>query len=115
MPSTTADTEEPYRSIWMHLREVEFAQRFVSVDAVRTSVSYQARLTDGLPGAIARAGGADRLKRCGTIYTGAFQVPSVAWYLDEHTTYVQSASMAGGKYLTQPKSRNTTRPSASNR
>ncbi len=65
------------------------------LDAVRTSVSYQARLTDGLPGAIARAGGPDRLKRCGTIYTGAFQVPSVAWYLGEHTTHVQSASMPG--------------------
>jgi hypothetical protein len=65
------------------------------LDAVRTSVSYQARLTDGLPGAIARAGGPDRLKSCGTIYTGAFQVPSVAWYLGEHTTYVQSASMPG--------------------
>lgn len=38
MPGTTASTEEPYRSIWMHLREVEFAQRFVSVDGVRTRI-----------------------------------------------------------------------------
>ena len=65
------------------------------LDAVRASVYYQARLTDGLPGAIARAGGPDRLKACGTIYTGAFQVPSVAWYMGEHTTFVQSASMPG--------------------
>jgi hypothetical protein len=65
------------------------------LDAVRSSVYYQARLTDGLPGAIARAGGPDRLKACGTIYTGAFQVPSVAWYMGEHTTFVQSASMPG--------------------
>jgi hypothetical protein len=65
------------------------------LDAVRSSVYYQARLTDGLPGAIARAGGPGRLKACGTIYTGAFQVPSVAWYVGEHTTVVQSASMPG--------------------
>jgi hypothetical protein len=65
------------------------------LEAVRASVYYQARLTDGLAGAIAQAGGPDRLKSCGTIYTGAFQVPSVAWYVREHTTYVQSASMPG--------------------
>ena len=65
------------------------------LDAVRASVYYQARLTDGLSGAIARAGGPDRLKACGTAYTGAFQVPSVAWLLGEHTTAVRSASAAG--------------------
>jgi hypothetical protein len=65
------------------------------LDAVRASVYYQARLTDGLPGAIARAGGPDRQKACGTIYTGAFQVPSIAWYLGEHTAFVESASMPG--------------------
>jgi hypothetical protein len=65
------------------------------LDAVRASVYYQARLTDGLSGAIAQAGGADRLKACGTAYTGAFQVPSVAWFLGEHTTAVRSASAPG--------------------
>ena len=59
------------------------------------SVYYQARLTDGLAGAIAQAGGPDRLKACGTAYTGAFQVPSVAWLLGEHTTTVRSASAPG--------------------
>ena len=65
------------------------------LDAVRASVYYQARLTDGLAGAIAQAGGPDRLKACGTTYTGAFQVPSVAWLLNEHTTAVRSASAPG--------------------
>jgi hypothetical protein len=72
------------------------------LDAVRGSVYYQARLTDGLAGAIAQAGGPDRLKRCGTIYTGAFQVPSVAWYVGEHTSYVQSASMPGDQPAKTP-------------
>jgi hypothetical protein len=65
------------------------------LDAVRASVYYQARLTDGLSGAVARAGGPARLKACGTAYTGAFQVPSVAWLLNEHTTAVRSASAPG--------------------
>jgi hypothetical protein len=65
------------------------------LDAVRASVYYQARLTDGLAGAIEQAGGPARLKACGTAYTGAFQVPSVAWLLGEHTTAVRSASAPG--------------------
>jgi hypothetical protein len=34
--------------------------------------------------AIERAGGQERLKQCGQVYTGIFQVPSVAWYLHLH-------------------------------
>jgi hypothetical protein len=65
------------------------------LDAVRASAYYQARLTDGLPGVIERAGGRDRLLACGTPYTGAFQVPAVAWQLGVHTTVVRSASAPG--------------------
>jgi hypothetical protein len=65
------------------------------VDNVRDSVYYQARLKDGLSGVIERAGGRDRLLACGTPYTGAFQVPAVAWHLGVHTTVVQSASAEG--------------------
>jgi hypothetical protein len=64
------------------------------LDAVRSSVYYQARLTDGLPGVIAKAGGRERLLTCGTPYTGAFQVPAVAWQLGTHITAVRSASTA---------------------
>ena len=67
------------------------------LDAVRASVYYQARLTDGLRDAVAQAGGRDRLLACGTPYTGAFQVPAVAWLLHQHTTDVQSASAPGDK------------------
>jgi hypothetical protein len=62
---------------------------------VRASAYYQARLTDGLPGVIQRAGGKDRLLACGTPYTGAFQVPAIAWQLGLHTTVVRSASAPG--------------------
>jgi len=44
---------------------------------------------------VERAGGRDRLLACGTPYTGAFQVPAVAWQLGVHTTVVQSASAEG--------------------
>jgi hypothetical protein len=69
---------------------------------VRASVYYQARLTDGLAGAIAQAGGPGRLKACGTVYTGAFQVPSVAWLLGQHTADVRSASAPGDAPPTAP-------------
>jgi hypothetical protein len=65
------------------------------LDAVRASVYYQARLTDGLRDAVAQAGGRNRLLACGTPYTGAFQVPAVAWLLHQHTTVVRSASAPG--------------------
>jgi hypothetical protein len=65
------------------------------LDAVRASVYYQARLSDGLRDAVAQAGGRDRLLACGTPYTGAFQVPAVAWLLHQHTTVVRSASAPG--------------------
>jgi hypothetical protein len=65
------------------------------LDAVRASIEYQARLTDGLAGTVARAGGRHRLLACGTPYTGAFQVPVVAWQLHVHTTQVRSASAPG--------------------
>jgi hypothetical protein len=78
------------------LAAVAFAAPSVDrLGAVRSAVYYQARNTDALPGVIARAGGPERLKACGTIYTGAFQVPSVAWFLGEHVTTVQSASAPG--------------------
>jgi hypothetical protein len=67
------------------------------LDAVRASIDYQARLKDGLADAVARAGGPDRLLACGTPYTGAFQVPVVAWELGVHTTVVQSASAPGDR------------------
>jgi hypothetical protein len=65
------------------------------LDPVRASIEYQARLTDGLAATVARAGGAHRLLACGTQYTGAFQVPVVAWQLGVHTTNVRSASAPG--------------------
>jgi hypothetical protein len=37
---------------------------------------------------IAKAGGADRLKACGPVYTGPFQTQALAWYLHLHGTEV---------------------------
>jgi hypothetical protein len=53
-------------------------------------VTYQARLNDKLAGLVARAGGAERVRACGDVYTGPFQVPVVAWYMHLHTTQVSS-------------------------
>src|SRR3954470_5656075 len=44
----------------------------------------EAYFYDTLPVAIARAGGRERIKRCGTVFTGPFQVQVVAWNLHLH-------------------------------
>jgi hypothetical protein len=54
------------------------------------AVTYQARLNDNVAGLVARAGGAARLRACGDIYTGPFQVPVVAWNVHLHTTQISS-------------------------
>jgi hypothetical protein len=55
------------------------------------TLRYQAHLSDGLAGAIASAGGPDRLKACGPPYAGPFQVPVVAWRMHLHTSQVIDA------------------------
>ena len=62
----------------------------VHVRADRAAIEYQAELSNEVPGLVARAGGAERLRACGDIYTGPFQVPVVAWNLHLHTTQVSS-------------------------
>jgi hypothetical protein len=54
-------------------------------------MSYDARklqdeayFYDTLPVAIDKAGGRERIKRCGTVFTGPFQVQVVAWNLHMH-------------------------------
>src|SRR3954454_18526053 len=44
----------------------------------------EAYFYDTLPVAIAKAGGRERIKRCGTVFTGPFQVQVVAWILHMH-------------------------------
>lgn len=51
------------------------------VAPVLSGVAYQARLLDELGAVVARAGGPQRLRACGTPYTGAYLVPAVAWQL----------------------------------
>jgi hypothetical protein len=45
---------------------------------------YQANLVRDLERLVEDAGGAERLKRCGHAFTGAFLVPQVAWRLHVH-------------------------------
>jgi hypothetical protein len=66
----------------------EPAQETIRVDV--DAVTYQARISDQVPGLVARAGGAARVRACGDVHTGPFQVPLVAWNLRLHTTQVQS-------------------------
>jgi hypothetical protein len=52
------------------------------------AVMNQARVNDDVGALVVRAGGAARLRACGDVYTGPFQVPVVAWNVHLHTTQV---------------------------
>ncbi|HWI22295.1 MAG TPA: hypothetical protein VNT22_06735 [Baekduia sp.] len=58
------------------------------VKPVTDRVDYQAKLTGGLPELVADAGGAEALRRCGNLSTGAYLVPSVAWTTGVHIEQV---------------------------
>jgi hypothetical protein len=79
------------------------------------AITFQARLNDGVGVAIARAGGAERLKVCGDVYTGPFQVPVVAWNLRLHTTLVSSLAPQRPVVVFRVRSNVTSRPGPSMR
>jgi hypothetical protein len=54
----------------------------------------QAKLRSDLSGAVARAGGADALLRCGAVMTEGFQVPMVAWTLGVPIARIEPAPAA---------------------
>jgi hypothetical protein len=56
----------------------------------------EAQLYDDLPNAIAAAGGADAIKRCGAVYTGPFDTLNVAWELNLHADQVQNVPFGPG-------------------
>jgi hypothetical protein len=75
------------------------------------SIRYQARLGNAVSGLVARAGGAERLRACGDIYTGPFQVPLVAWNLHVHTTQVESTTAIRPAVVFRARSVPQARPS----
>jgi hypothetical protein len=74
------------------------------------AVTYQARLNDHVGGLVARAGGEERLRACGDIYTGPFQVPVVAWHMHLHTTQVSSLLPHRPAVLFRVRSNPSSRP-----
>jgi hypothetical protein len=48
---------------------------------------------------IAKAGGEDRVKSCGAVITGPFQVPAVAWRLHLHANQVEIFAFGPGTTL----------------
>ena len=54
---------------------------------------------------IAKAGGEERIKSCGRVFSGPFQVPAVAWYLHLHGNEVGIFPFGPGTTLAQGGSR----------
>ncbi len=62
----------------------------VSLPRTHHALVYQAHLRSDLNAAVAKAGGADALLRCGPVMTEGFQVPMVAWALRVHTLRIEA-------------------------
>jgi hypothetical protein len=62
----------------------------VSLPRTHHALVYQAHLRSDLSAAVAKAGGADALLRCGPVMTEGFQVPMVAWTLGVHTLRIEA-------------------------
>ena len=69
----------------------------ISLPRTHHALVYQAHLRDDLNAAVAQAGGAQALLRCGSVMTEGFQVPMVAWTLGVRTLRVEAepATLAG--------------------
>jgi hypothetical protein len=86
-----------------------------SVKASVEAITYEAHLNGQVAGLVARAGGASRLRTCGDVYTGPFQVPVVAWTLGAHMTLVQSTPPRRPAVVFRAKSVPTEQPGPSTR
>jgi hypothetical protein len=62
----------------------------VSLPRTHHALVYQAHLRSDLTAAVAKAGGAHALLRCGPVMTEGFQVPMVAWTLGVHTLQIEA-------------------------
>jgi hypothetical protein len=69
------------------------------VDSLTSSlrqVDQEYELYSGVADVVRKAGGPAKLRSCGQVYTGAFQVPAVAWHLHLHEYEVRIFPFAGG-------------------
>jgi hypothetical protein len=65
------------------------AYRVHQLDLDRLDVEEDAALYGSAKDAIAAGGGREKLLQCGTVYTGAFQTQTVAWYMHLHENQVE--------------------------
>jgi hypothetical protein len=63
-------------------------------------VKLEARQYHTVTQAISQAGGADAIKRCGTVYTGPFQTQALAWHLRVHEEDVKIFPSGPGTTVT---------------
>jgi hypothetical protein len=82
-----------------------FAYPFVREDVTELragadTVKAEADLYGSVPEAIAAGGGIAKLKSCGTVYTGAFQTQTVAWYMHLHELQTEIFAFPPGTTIT---------------
>jgi hypothetical protein len=64
------------------------------------TLAHEADLYGSVPEAIAAGGGEAKLKACGTMYTGAYQTQTVAWYMHVHEVQTEIFAFPPGTMVT---------------
>jgi hypothetical protein len=78
---------------------------FVAADVQKLKEDRELNISESifygpnLKAVIAKAGGEAQIKSCGTVFSGPFQVPSVAWRLHLHTNEVVIFAFGPGTAL----------------
>jgi hypothetical protein len=70
------------------------------LEAGADTVTAEAVLYGSVPEAIKAGGGEAKLKSCGTVYTGAYQTQTVAWYLHLHEVQTEIFAFPPGTTIT---------------
>jgi hypothetical protein len=84
---------------------VAAAVPFVNADVTKLRADRELTVRESdfygpnLKAVIAKAGGEERIKACGGVFTGPFQVPSLAWRLHMHTDQLEIFAFGPGTAL----------------
>jgi hypothetical protein len=78
---------------------------FISLGAFHKAISYQAGLRTDVSALINQAGGPKALQSCGDghIMVEGFQVPMVAWYMNERTLNIEDQPTVNAAGVSQPE------------
>ncbi|MHB8657424.1 MAG: hypothetical protein ACYC91_05630 [Solirubrobacteraceae bacterium] len=80
----------------------QVGENLIDIQRTHRALVYQAHLREDAAAAVARLGGAERIRRCGTVMTEGFQVPMLAWTMGVHTDQIETSPLNADEPGTPP-------------